>query len=476
VTFNTGDIVEITGPADMSEWIGMRARVVAASDAVTYSTCIELTGGRRRPDGYGDGSFFWDTDGLVAVPVTGADGFAAPAPAPELPQVGGRVRFLTAYVQGASATVGAEFEILTADPSAFHDNRYHIETTNSYPGSRWVFTVPHPGLEILAPAPVVADPAPEQSPEARVFAVGDRVRILEAEGVYGTDIGRIGVITRLNAGGGNMGYDQPHPYRVEMDDNLNTWDVAVVELVEAAPQRPLPSRSPQVGDRVRLTAADIGGDAETGDLGTIREITGPDSFDIHFDGRRSGARGGGVHHVRRDEFELVEAASSEPRPHPSGFAIGDRVQLTRTWSGVPAGTTGVVTMQDDLDAAAGRNFAVRFDGLEDGGFYGGGEYIVESRFFGRFIRSDGRPLPVPGRIVAGSKVVLKEVSEYRDNNKPAVTNYMAFGSVYTVREIDDGNLMFRLDGVDGGWSTERFKHAPVEIAPEAAPEPDPVSA
>jgi hypothetical protein len=69
-------------------------------------------------------------------------------------------------------------------------------------------------------------------------------------------------------------------------------------------------------------------------------------------------------------------------------------------------------------------------------------------------------------------VVLKSLDEYRDNNKPAITNYMAFGAVYTVREIDDAKLTLRLDGVDGGWSSERFKHAPVEVTPEAAPEPE----
>jgi hypothetical protein len=373
VTFNPGDIVEITGPSRMSEWIGLRARVVSES-SWTSSTRIELIGSRR-PDGLGTQPFAWTTDGLVAAP-----------------------------------------------------------------------------------------PAPEELPEAHVFAVGDRVRVLQAS--HADDmIGSTGVIAAL----GDHVFELTilHPYLVQLDEGSNVY-AARVELIEAAPEQLPEAHVFAVGDRVRLTD-DIGGDAEIGDLGTIEEVRSRRSFYIHFDRRQSGARGGGVHRVGSGQFELVGAAT-EPRPHPSGFAIGDRVRLTRTWSGVSAGSAGVVTRLDDYPPT----FAVRFDDLMGGGYYGHGEYLVERYVFGAFARADGRPLP--GRIGVGSSVVLKEVHEFSDNNKPAVTNYMAFGTVYTVREIDHEASVFRLDGVDGGWSPERFKFAPVEIAPEAAPEPDPVSA
>jgi hypothetical protein len=449
VTFNPGDIVEITGPSRMSEWIGLRARVVSES-SWTSSTRIELIGSRR-PDGLGTQPFAWTTDGLVAAP---------PAPE-ELPEahvfaVGDRVRVLQA--SHADDMIGSTGVIAALGDHVFELTILHPYLVQLDEGSN-VYAA---RVELIEAA------APEQLPEAHVFAVGDRVRVLEAEGVY-DDIGRTGVITRLRQDTTtDYGYDQPHPYRVRMDDGRNTWDVARVELIEAAPEQLPEAHVFAVGDRVRLTD-DIGGDAEIGDLGTIEEVRSRRSFYIHFDRRQSGARGGGVHRVGSGQFELVGAAT-EPRPHPSGFAIGDRVRLTRTWSGVSAGSAGVVTRLDDYPPT----FAVRFDDLMGGGYYGHGEYLVERYVFGAFARADGRPLP--GRIGVGSSVVLKEVHEFSDNNKPAVTNYMAFGTVYTVREIDHEASVFRLDGVDGGWSPERFKFAPVEIAPEAAPEPDPVSA
>jgi hypothetical protein len=302
VTFNPGDIVEITGPSHMSDWFGLRARVVEPVTWRSDSTRIELVGSRR-PDGYETGPFMWATDGLTAVPVTGVNGFAVGdrvvLVAPNWSyntDVGmtGTVTRLNEYDGGRIPSFAVKFDDL--DDGGWYLHGEYVVTPSHGFGSFVKLGEYTPGAE-AAPKPVL-------------LAVGDRVRILEAEGVYG-DIGRIGVITDLHPGGGYMGYDQLHPYRVQMD-NGNRWDVAKVELVEA-----------------------------------------------------------------------------------------------------------------------------------------------------------GR-----GPIVVGSEVVLKSLDEYRDNNKPAITNYMAFGAVYTVREIDDAKLTLRLDGVDGGWSSERFKHAPVEVTPEAAPEPE----
>lgn len=103
-----------------------------------------------------------------------------PAPTaaePAQPVVGGKVRFLSSNVQGASASVGDEFEILTVAPAS--DDRTFI-TTQTNRGGHWGFYLPHDGLAVLPPTPAE-------------IVVGSRVRV------------KVHNAARSNAAAGDLG-------------------------------------------------------------------------------------------------------------------------------------------------------------------------------------------------------------------------------------------------------------------------------
>lgn len=68
MTFNVGDIVEITGPERMPDWVGMRARVLpngVRPDEDTYLRAVQVD---SRPDGVNRNiPFYWRTDQLRLV-------------------------------------------------------------------------------------------------------------------------------------------------------------------------------------------------------------------------------------------------------------------------------------------------------------------------------------------------------------------------------------------------------------------------
>lgn len=69
----------------------------------------------------------------------------------------------------------------------------------------------------------------------------------------------------------------------------------------------------------------------------------------------------------------------EPAGPSDGYAVGDLVQLSADYCGdenvIPRGTTGRITRvnHSEFDAP---NVAVDFDGITGGGYFGGGEYVI----------------------------------------------------------------------------------------------------
>jgi hypothetical protein len=133
------------------------------------------------------------------------------------------------------------------------------------------------------------------------------------------------------------------------------------------------------GDIVEVVTSDIYLIAPRGTRGVVR-ARGAETFTVErLDNQER-------HRIDPAYFGYVQKVVTEPVAADGepvvdapltfhGFAIGDRVRLTRSWDGVPRGSLGAVS-QFDGHGTPGGSMRVQFDEAHDGGAYGGGCYIA----------------------------------------------------------------------------------------------------